>query len=102
MDRRLKLQSILEAILGSPEDVHFQPPENVKMRYPSIVYGVDGLRAQHADNLPYGQKVEYQVTVIHRDPDNDIWRKVGNLPMCRMNRTSKVDNLNHYYFTLYF
>jgi hypothetical protein len=40
--------------------------------------------------------------VIDRDPDNETWRKIGALPKCSMNRTEVVENLNHYYFTLYF
>ena len=72
------------------------------MDYPAIVYNVDGLDTKWADNLAYNQEVEYQVVVIHRDPDNDIWRKVGALPKSSLNRTEVVENLNHYYFSLYF
>ncbi len=92
---------MLEEILGSDE-VHFQPPRNVRMEYPAIVYNVDDLDTKFADNHPYAQKVGYALTVIHRDPDNQVWREVGRLRYCSFDRFDVVDNLNHYYFTLYF
>jgi len=101
MDPRQKLQTLLEGILGS-DQVYFQPGSNITMEYPCIVYNVDGLDTQWADNLAYDQTVEWQVVVIHRDPDNEIWRAVGRLPKSSLNRTAVVENLNHYYFTLYF
>lgn len=101
MAPRLSLQEVLEDILGT-ENVYFQPGSNVTMEYPCIVYNVDGLDTKWADNLAYDQTVEYQVTVIDRNPDNETWRKVGRLPKSSLTRTAVVDNLNHYYFTLYF
>lgn len=101
MAPRLSLHSNLEALLESDE-VYFQPGSNITMSYPAIVYNVDGLNTKWADNLAYDQIVEWQVVVICRDPDDETWRKVGRLPRSSLNRTAVVDNLNHYYFTLYF
>lgn len=101
MERRLRLQTLLEEI-QEDGSVYFQPGENTVMDYPCILYNVDGLDTDWADNLPYNQMVEWQVVVIHDDPDNEIWRKVGRLPRSSLNRTAVVDNNYHYYFTLYF
>lgn len=101
MGQQLQLQTLLESIQGSTA-VYFQPPSNVVMEYPCIVYGVSDLDSKFADNLPYLQRTQYQITVIDRSPTADIWKKVGALPLCSMDRTAVVDNLNHYYFTLYF
>ena len=101
MAQRLKLQTILEQILGS-EEVYFQPGANVTMDYPAIVYNVDGLDTEWADNLAYKQDVEYQVVVMHRDPDNEVWREVGRLPKSSFQRSEVVDGLNHYYFSVNF
>lgn len=101
MAPRLKLQELLEEIQGS-EAVYFQPTTNTEMDYPCIVYNVDGLDTEWADNLAYKQDVEYQVVVIDRDPDNETWRKVGSLPGSSLQRTAIVGNLNHYYFNLSF
>lgn len=101
MAPRLSLQTLLETILGSSE-VYFQPPSTVRMSYPAIVYNVDGLDTQWADNLAYRQDVEYQVVFITRDPDDETWRALGRLPKSSLARRDVVDNLYHYYFTLYF
>lgn len=100
-DRRLDLQARLEAILGS-EFVYFQPPSDVEMRYPCIVYQRDLLNTEFAGNTPYTFRQRYQVTVIDQDPDSDIPIKVAALPMCTANRFYTADNLNHDVFNLYF
>jgi len=98
---RLLLQSALEEILGS-ENVYFQPPSNVQMSYPAIVYSRDNLHTKFADNLPYGTDARYQVTVIDRNPDSDIPSKIAALPKCVYDRFFVADNLHHDVFRLYF
>lgn len=98
---RLQLQLLLESVLGSG-NVYFQPPSNVAMQYPCIVYQRDGENAKFADGSPYRRVKRYQVTVIDRDPDSDIPDKVGALPMCTFNRFFVADNLNHDVYQLYF
>lgn len=101
MAPRLKLQELLEEIQGT-DAVYFQPGPNTNMEYPCILYNVDGLDVDWADNLAYRQEVQYQVVVIDRDPDNETWRKIGALPKCSFIRSEVVENLNHYYLNLYF
>lgn len=101
MDRRLELQSLLEDILGS-DNVYFQPPENVVMQYPCIVYGRDGAHRVSADNSGYRRVQRYQVTVIDRDPENPVIEKLGLLPRCSDGRSYVADGLNHDVFELYY
>jgi len=101
MGQRLALQSLLEVILGS-RNVYFQPPANVEMQYPCIVYARDTTVTKFADNNPYRYTKRYMVTVIDRDPDSLIPDKVAALPMCIFNRFFPADNLNHDVFNLYF
>lgn len=101
MGTRLELQSILEDLLGS-RNVHFQPPEDLSIQYPAIVYSLGGLENIHANDRVYKQSLRYEVTVIDANPDNEIYKQVSVLPMCRFDRHFKSDNLNHYVFTLYF
>ena len=101
MAPRLSLQALLEVIQGD-DSVYFQPGRNVVMEYPCIVYNVDGMDTEWADNLAYKQEIQYQVVVIDRDPDNETWRKVGRLSKSSFVRSEVVENLNHYYFNLYF
>lgn len=101
MGTRLSLQSVLETLLGSG-NVYFQPPENVQMAYPAIVYNRDYQVSEFADNLPYSRTIRYQVTVIDRDPDSLIPDKVAELPMTRFVRHFTFDNLNHDIYDVYF
>lgn len=101
MAQRLELQSLLVDVLGSP-NVYFQPPPNVKMVYPCIVYRRDFANTEFADNKPYRRMKRYQVMIIHEDPDNDIQEKIAELPMCTFDRFFTADNLNHDVFNLFF
>lgn len=98
---RETLQVLLEHIAGS-DHVYFQPPENIKMSYPAIVYSRNRIDNTFADNSVYKQDCSYTVTVIDKDSDSDIVKKVSLLPMCRHDRHYKSDNLNHDIFTLYY
>jgi hypothetical protein len=101
MAPRLQLQALLESILDS-ENVYFQPPNNIQMQYPCIVYTRDQATTAFADNDPYRYTKKYQVTVIDRDPDGIIPDKVASLPMCVHQRFFTADNLNHDVFNLFF
>lgn len=99
MAPRLQLHELLTSIT---ERAYFQPPNNLTMQYPCIVYARDDSHKESADNRLYRLVKRYQVTVIDRDPDSDLPDKVEELPLCRFNRFFAADNLNHYVFNLYF
>ena len=101
MNNRIELQSLLEDVLGSRQ-VYFQPPANVTMKYPAIVYSRNRIDNTHANDEIYKQEISYSITVIDQNPDSEIVAKVSRLPMCRFDRHYKSDNLNHDVFTLYF
>lgn len=101
MGLRLELQVLLRALLGT-DFVYFQPPPDLKMDYPAIVYSLDAGRSTFADNKPYRFKKRYQVTYISREPDDDIPDKLAMLPECTFTRFYPADNLNHYVFNLFF
>ncbi len=100
-NRRLVLHEKLKAILGS-ENVYYQPPETVNIRYPAIVYSRSNIENTHANNKVYYQKTFYEVTVIGKQPDSETVNKISLLPFCRFNRHFVSDNLYHDVFTLYF
>lgn len=99
---RLELQMLLENLYGDNPKVYFQPPTNVKLEYPCIIYGRDTARTQFADNNPWRNTKRYQVTVIDRDPDSAIPDRVASLPMCLFERHFTADNLHHDVFNLFF
>lgn len=100
IDGRLTLHEILCEVLGS-RNVYFQPPENLKMSYPAIVYSRDDLEDTSANNSAYIRKTGYMVTLIDRDPDNGALDLLRGLPYCRFDRHYTSDNLNHDVFTIY-
>lgn len=99
---RTDLQTILESILGIPQQVYFQPPENVTMVYPAIVYERNYQFDEYADDMPYSRWWRYQVTVIDRNPDSPFIDKVADLPMSKHVRHFAVDGLDHNIFNVYF
>lgn len=101
MSTRLQLQNKLEKLLGS-RNVYYQPPATVKMSYPAIVYSKSNIKSTFADDAPYSFSRCYEITVIDKNPDNEVIEKLLLLPMCKFNRHFKTDGLNHDLFTLYF
>lgn len=101
MGKRLELQTLLEIMLGS-RNVYFQPPENVKLKYPCIMYSLSASDTNFANDNPYAIFKRYQVTIIDKNPDSEISEKMQYLPMCTFDRHYTADNLNHYVYNIYF
>ena len=91
--------SVLEK---AKKHVYFQPPENVLLNYPCIIYHVSNGDSIYADNIPYRSTTRYQVTIIDRDPDSEIRDRVAKLRMCTWDRSFRQKDLNHDIFNLYF
>ena len=99
MAPRLQLHELLESFA---ENVYFQPPTNIVLKYPCIIYKRDYAETEFADNMPYNHTLRYMVTVIDRDPDSDIPGKIAQMPQSLYNRYFTVDNLNHDVYRVYF
>ena len=101
MGTRLDLQKLLESILDS-RNVYYQPPNNLDMKYPAIVYEREDIKNGFANNKVYTQGTVYSVTVIDENPDSEYVKKVSQLPTAKFNRHFESDNLNHDVFTLHY
>ena len=101
MASRFDLQALLVIISGT-DNVYFQPPPTIQMKYPCIVYQRDYELVNHANDLPYKRRKRYSVTVIDRDPDSAIPDKIAELPLCVFDRFYTADNLNHDVYKLFF
>lgn len=95
---RLRLDEKLKEL--SP-NVYFQPKSNVGMEYPCIVYEAARWDTGFAGNKPYRITERYTVTVIDRDPDSEIPKKVASLPMTTHSAFFVAENLNHHVFDTY-
>ena len=98
---RLDLQELLLGILEN-DNAYFQPPTNVKLVYPCIVYERAPILASWAGNKPYTLDKPYLVTHISRDPDDEAVDKLAALPKCVHDRFYIADNLNHHTFKIFF
>lgn len=94
------IQKLLEGVIGN-KNVYFQPPSNVYMRYPAIVYSVNMIKNRHADDKVYKRNDVYKITVIDKNPDSEIVERMLDIPYCSFDRMFTSDNLNHFVFTLY-
>lgn len=99
MGSQEQLQSILELIA---DNVYFQPPPNVQMEYPAIVYERGRAETAFADNDPYRVVKQYQLMLISRNPNESAWNAIAALRMCEHERFYVADNLNHDVFNIYF
>jgi hypothetical protein len=99
MGQRLELHDIF--LVLTPK-VYFQPPPDLQMEYPCIVYQRDAANTKFADGSPYSYTQRYQVTLINRRPDSDILPKIALLPLCVYDRGFAANGLNHDVFNLYF
>lgn len=99
MAQRLSLHQLLETFV---DNVYFQPPENIQLKYPCIIYKRDFADTKFADDKPYNHTKRYMVTVIDPDPDSEIPDKVAAMPMSLFNRFYTADNLNHDVYSVFF
>ena len=96
---RLKLHTELKLILKS-NNVYFQPPESIKLKYPAIVYSRMDIENMHANDYVYNQKVSYKVTIIDPDPDSEIVEKMTHFKYASFDRHYTANGLNHDQFTV--
>lgn len=102
MATRLELDARLRAIPGV-EHVYFQPPENVRMQFPCIVYELADIHTRRADNKHYVKHKRYTVTYVTRNWDESMLDKIlESFEMASFNRSFKSDNLYHFVYDLYF
>lgn len=106
MATRMDLQLKLEEILGSSE-VYFQPagsPGKIAgAHYPAIFYSHDKYDTSKADNTSYLIHKRYALIFVYKEPEQEeIIRKLLELPMCSHRQHYISGNLNHDVFGLYF
>lgn len=101
------LHDILCEIIGAPfsddeNHCYFEPPADIDMKYPCIVYNYTNDSDIFADNIHYQSSKRYTVTIIDDDPDSKIPNRMKELPYCTSDRNFASDGLNHFVFTLYY
>lgn len=104
-ERRSGLDALLRSIVkqrcGS-ENVYYQPPANLRMKYPCICYELAKICNRDADNAVYGQTFHYSVTVIDTKPDSEMTAAVSLLAKASHDRHFISDNLYHDVFNVWY
>ena len=96
---RLNLHDSLSSIMqseGEEPHLYYQPPEDVKLQYPCVIYKLASFTSRYADNLPYHQYVHFDVTYITRSPKSTVPVELVKTPNFNFDRYYVVDNLHHY------
>lgn len=104
---RPALHDMLCEILGAPfldgeDHCYFEPPSDIEMKYPCIVYNYVNDLDEYADNIHYKSSRRYTITVIDEDPDSEIPSRLKNLSYCMSDRNFASDGLSHFVYTLYY
>lgn len=101
-ENRLALHQILCDVLGS-RNVYFQPPEDVKIVFPAIIYELEGIDTKYADDThKYKRNLRYKITLASSNPEHDIVDRLLDLRYSRLESISHYDNLHNYYINIYF
>lgn len=80
---------------------YFQPPSNVSIGYPCIVYELDRIVKKRADNGVYLKTRRYQVKLITKNPDDPMVDALASMVHSEFERHYTADGLNHFVFTIY-
>lgn len=95
-----KLLEILGRYVPGSGQVYFNPPDNVRLTYPAIIYKHSGIDKRDADNRKYFRQDQYMITIIDRDPDSTIYEDVMALPLTTPPNMYTADNLCHWSITI--
>lgn len=98
-----ELVDMLQTLMGDKVKVYYQPPENVKLKYPCIVVEMSNALLDYADNIAYFKNKRYSLTLMCLDADNDdLVDKLLDLPMCTFDRRFITDRIVHDVFNIYY
>ena len=95
---RQDLQNYLKTLTTN---VYFQPPENLKLIYPCIIYSRTLIDGTFANNDVYRLDHAYQLVYVHRNPDDPFIDTLAQLPTCRFQREYVSDQLYHDVYIIY-
>lgn len=102
--KRRELQTKLETLLGS-KNVYFQPPSNIKLKYPCFIYDRSPIYRLKADDTAYHIRGHYSVTYINSNVEKcmEMMTKILNsFDHISVERSFTSDNLYHDVYNLYY
>ncbi len=103
-NQRDYIHNILSNIDGVKK-VFFQPPKDLQLVYPCIIYSLEGLSSLYSGDKRYLTFPSYSLILIDYDPESIIQKYIMDLTGdCHVSfdRFYTSDNLNHWVYTLEF
>lgn len=100
MKNRIDLDNKLRELLGT-DQVYFQPPATLRVRYPAIIYSFDNNQEVFADDSKYLKHKRYSITLIDKDPESPIADNLDLLPFCKLSNVFVTDNLYHWVYRIH-
>lgn len=93
MGTRLELHN---EILKMIPNAYFQPPSNLQLKYPCIVYRKVPSWKEYGNNNIYIKKQGYQLTLIETNPDSPVADEIEeHFDYCSITQNYVVDSLHH-------
>lgn len=89
--------------LSNVKKVYYQPPMNVKLQYPCVIYQFDNYETTNAANDDYLRFPSYTVTVIDYDVESSIHEELLDMRgdfTIRFDRFFIADGLCHWAFSV--
>lgn len=100
MGYRLDLHEELKSFIPN---VYFQPPSNIQMLYPCIVYNKTDKPKKFGNDRIYIWTQGYQLTLIEKDPDSTVADELeSHFQYATISQYFTVDNLYHTTISLYY
>lgn len=113
--QRILFHETLTRNFGDLANIYYEPPANIQMKYPAIIYRLENYTSEKADNIKYLKHRSYTLILITCNPDDDlvdlIYDMATNedqdsgllsLTYIRLNRHYVTENLHHYVFEIHF
>lgn len=103
-DNRLDFHNKLENVwkdLSLSGKTYFQPPSNIKLEYPCMIYEPSMIENRNANNEPYKRVFRYSVKVISKSPLHPVIDRLLDFNYSTYDRHYVADGLNHDVFTIY-
>ena len=98
--KRLALHREFVNILGNASNVYFMPPQEMRLRYPAIVYYVGGGSDSYADNVRFLPRTTFDVTLIENDPLSAKVDAIRDLRHSSYMTSFKKDGLHQHKFKI--
>jgi len=90
--KRIKFHNKLLSILPGVK-IYYNPPDNIKIQYPAIIYKDSSIKSVRADNIKYITSPGYKVTYISSNPiDPNISILLKNLNMLEYSNSYYLNN----------